>query len=199
MCHIQSPYYEEGIFETLGLAAMLDFEAFTRIQNILFDTEYNLLSMEDAPRVYVDEDFQTSPDDEARLITFIKRTRTVENLVPLLATLPRIRRLEIILVVKPPLSLRYFDDEEDVSAESVNFEKSGVVGERATELFMECGILDPLRKLTNVEDFVFEIQTRARKLKVNSGIMVLKPKYAKMAQDLTETTKHNWTARNSIH
>ena len=198
MCHIQDTHHEEGIFETLGLASLLDFEAFTRIENISFDGEYNLLFMEDVPPVYVDEGFHISPNDEEKLIAFIKRTRTVENLVSLLATLPRLRSLEFILFLITPLDPRYYD-EEDVEGHSVSFEKSRVVGERATELFMECGILDPLRKLTNVEDFDFLIETQARKLnKANSGIMVLKPEHAKMAQDLTETIEHNWTARNSI-
>ena len=199
MCHNQDIHYEERIFETLGLASLLDFEAFTRIENILFDGEYNLLFMDDVPSVYVDEEFHISPNDEEKLIAFIKRTRTVENLVSLLATLPRLRRLEFTLVLITPLDPRYYD-EEDVEGQSVSFEKSRVVGERATELFMECGILDPLRKLTNVEDFDFVIETQARKLNnANSGIMVLKPEYARMVQDLTETIEQNWIARNSIH
>ena len=197
-CHIQDTHHEEGIYETLGLASLLDIETFTRIENINFDGEYNLLFMEDVPPVYVDEDIHISPNDEEKLLAFIKRTRTVENLVSLLAILPRLRTLEFTLVLITPMDDRYYD-EEDVEGHSVSFEKARVVGERATELFMECGILDPLRKLTNVEDFDFEIQTSSRKLNVDSPIMVLKPEHAKMAQDLTETIEQNWIARNSIH
>ena len=64
---------------------------------------------------------------------------------------------------------------------------------------MECGMLDPLRKLSNVENFDFEVQTEARGMDVDLDFMVLKPKHERMAQELKEEIEHNWTARRSIH
>ena len=199
MCHFQDTHYKEGIFETLGLASLLDFATFTRIERIRFDADYNFCLINDSPSLHVDEDFHTSPNNEAELIAFMKRTRTVENFVSLLATLPRLRQLGLILVIGVELDFQ-FDDDEDAEV-TLDFDKASVANQRATELFMECGMLDPLRRLSNVQNFDLEVETEGREVdetddKIN--YMVLKPKHAKMAQDLKEAIEHNWTANSSI-
>ena len=201
---IEDTRCKEEIYETLGLASLLDFATFTRIERIRFDADYNFLLIDDSPSLHVDEDFHTSPDNEAELIAFMKRTRTVENFVSLLATLPRLRQLDLILVVEVKPSIDFHsDDEEDEEAETVDFEKMTVANQRATELFMECGMLDPLRKLSNVQNFDLEVQSESREMVDDDNIdanlfMVLKPKHAKMAQDLKEAIEHNWTVYSSI-
>ena len=198
--HFLDTHYEEGIFETLSLASLLDSATFTRLERICFDANYNFLIIGDSPSLYVDEDFHTSPNDEAKLISFMKRTRTVENFVSLLATLPRLRRLILRLAIQVKHQMGVDpDDEEDDEADSVDFEKMDVANERATELFIECGMLDPLRKLSNVQNFDIKVQTKACKSDGYRDIMVLKPKHASIIQDLKDAIEHDWTARSSIH
>ena len=192
------PLYEEGIFETLGWGPLLDFAALSKGERIQFDADYNLLLIDGSPSLYVDEHFNTSPTDEAELISFMKRTRTVEIFVSLLATLPRLRQLSLTLAVevKPNMDFSPDDEEDDEEADIRDVEKMGAANETATELFIECGMLDPLRKLSNVENFDFEVQSESRNDDLD--FMVLKPKHARMAQDLKEAIEHNWVARNGI-
>ena len=94
------------------------------------------------------------------------------------------------------MELACFDD----GGENLDYTKWGLVNERATELFIECGILDPLRKLSNVQHFDLEIVTEAHGTLIDDlGFMVLKPTHARMAQDLKETIEHNWVARGNIN
>lgn len=200
MRRLQHTGYEEGIFETLGLASLLDFAAFTRFERICFEAEYRFRFIDDSPSLYVDKNLHTSSNDEAELISFMKRTRTVENFVSLLATLPRVRQLALRLVIEVRAQIDFSsDDGEDDEADRVDFEKMDVANERATELFIEYGILDPLRKLSNVQNFELDVQTAARENDDEMDFMVLKPKHLRMAEDLKEAIEHNWTARSSIH
>ena len=188
------PLYEEGIFETIGWGSLLDFAALSKVERIQFDADYNFLLIDKSPSLYVDEHFHTSPNDEAKLIAFMKRTRTVENFVSLLATLPRLRQLSLTLVIEVDADMAFSPDDDD---DDLILEKLKVANERATELFIECGMLDPLRKLFNVRNFDFEVQSESRDDDLD--FMVLKPKHARMAQELKEAIEHNWVARNSIH
>ena len=195
------PLNGEGIFETLGWGSLLDFAAFSKVERIQFDADYNFHRIDKSPSLYVDENFYTSPNDEAELISFMKRTWTMENFVSLLATLPRLRQLSLTLVIEvnPNMDLPP-DDEDDDEADSLILEKMKVANERATELFIECGMLDPLRKLSNVQKFDLEVLNEDRKTTLDDpAIMVPNPKHARMAQELKEAIEHNWVARNTIH
>ena len=200
MRHYQNTDY--GVFKALGLDSLLDFAAFIRIERICFDAYYNFLFGPDSPCLDVCKDFHTDPDTEANFIIFMKKTRTVKNLVSLLATLPRLRQLNLRLVLEVKNHRDLSSDEEDDEVGGLDFiEKMDVANERATELFMECGILNPLRDLSNVQNFDLQVRTELLTL-VGCGetdFMVLKPKHAKIAQDLKEAIEHNWTARSSIH
>ena len=200
MRHFQHADYK--IFESLGLNSLLDFAAFMRIERICFDAYYNFLFTNDSPALYVCRDFHADPNTEASLIKFMKKTRTVENLVSLLATLPRLRQLNLRLVLEVKNQMHLLSDEEIDEVGSLNFiQKMDVANERATELFIECGILNPLGTLSNVQNFDLQVRTELLTL-VGCGeteYMVLKPRHAKIAQNLKEAIEHNWTARSSIH
>ena len=193
--HFRDPDYTEGIFQTLGLASLFDCAAFSRVERIFFHADYNFSLIKDSPSLYIDSNFQTYPNNEAEFISFIKRTRTVENLVSLLATLPRLNQLRFTLdiKVKPQIDLSI-----DAREQELYFYMMGIVNERATELFIEYGILDPLRKLSNVQNFDFEVQTEARTTIGDPAVMVLKPIHASIAQELKEAVEHNWVARNIV-
>ena len=195
--HFRDPDYKEGIVETLGLASQFDFAAFSRVERIYFYADYNFRLIKDSPSLYIDEDSAICLNDEAELISFMKRTRTVENLVFLLATLPRLFHFRFALgvIVKPRMDLASSEN----GGEDLDCLRRRLINERATELFIECGILDPLRKLSNVEHFDLEIDTEARGTRIYySGLMVLRPEHARMARELKEAIEHNWVARKSI-
>ena len=190
----RDPGYKEGIFETLGLASLFDFAVFSRVERISFHADYNFSLIKDSPSLSIDGNIR---NNEAEFISFMKRTRTVQNLVSMLATMPRLYELRFTLDVKvtPQMELSIHD-----GGVEIYFFMMGTVSERATELFIECGVLDPLRKLSNVRNFDFEVQTEARRTTIEDfKFMLLKPEHARMIQDLKEGIEHNWMARNGIH
>ena len=114
--------------------------ATTRVERICFEANYGFLIVVESPSLYIDEDFYTPYNHEAEIFAFGKSTRTVENVFSLLATLPRLRQLDLRLDIelKPWVDL-HSDDQEDDEADSVDFGKIGVANERATELSREDG------------------------------------------------------------
>lgn len=120
----------------------------------------------------------------------------IQNFVDLLSNSPFIRHLELTLTVevrcKNPIDdLGSDSDDESDSQEAKDDEKVEVADERATELFLESGVLDPLRKLSNVKCFSFEIETMR-------GIKFMEPKqkYLNMVGDLKKATENNWVVKH---
>ena len=64
--------------------------------------------------------------------------------------------------------------------------------ERATELFLESGVLDPLRRLSNVKEFNVRICTQGR----GGLIMISKKRYSSMMEDLKNVIQKNWVLRH---
>ena len=121
----------------------------------------------------------------------------IQNFVDLLSNSPLIRRLEFILDV----SVRCknvsdnlssdSDDESDSQKEAEENEKMDFADERATELFLESGVLDSLRKLSNVKCFSLEIETMC-----GYGFMELKQRHLNMVEDLKRAIENNWVVKH---
>ena len=119
----------------------------------------------------------------------------IQKFVDLLSNSPVIRHLEFSLnvVVKCSSSSESMSTDSDQDAEC--FDKEIVADERATELFLEAGILDPLRNLSNVMDFSLTIETDGRA----SEFMEPKEKHLKMIQDLKNVIERNWIVKHGPH
>ena len=110
----------------------------------------------------------------------------VQKFVDLLSNSPLIRHLESILNVQ--VGHKDFEDlvgwqsdyDLDSEGEEAEIKKAKVANERAAELFLECSVLDSLRKLSNVKSFSLKIDTKGR------GDEIMKPrqKHLNIIRDL---------------
>ena len=123
----------------------------------------------------------------------------IQKFVDLLSNSPVIRHLEFALDVEVPCNssaenLVDYDD-GDSEQEAKHDEKWCVADERATELFLEAGVLDSLRTLSNVMSFSLEIQTWGR----DGEFMKPKKKHLKMIRDLKNAIESNWAVKHGSH
>ena len=126
-------------------------------------------------------------------VTQSSTAEIIQKVVDLLSSSPLIRHLEII--VDLDVRCTNFDDVLDFSSDAEtnseqdakDDEKMEAANERATELFIESGVLDSFRKLSNVKCFSLKIDT------AGLGDKVMKPqqKYLKMIEDLKKAIEKN--------
>ena len=121
----------------------------------------------------------------------------VQKFVDLLSNSPLIRHLEVILNVqvghKDLEDLGWQSDYDlDSEEEAMDIEKAKVADKRATELFLECSVLDSLRKLSNVKAFSLKIATEGR----GDKVMEPRQKHLKIIRDLKEVIEKNWVVKH---
>ena len=122
----------------------------------------------------------------------------IQKFVDLLSYSPVIRNLEFCLkvIVKCSNSSEGMSSNSGDSEQEPEYEdKDLVADERATELFLEAGVLDSLRTLSNVMNFSLRIETEGR----DSGFMRPKKKHLKMIRDLKNTIESNWVVKLGSH
>ena len=119
----------------------------------------------------------------------------IQKFVTLLSNSPIIRRLEINLQVGVTCS----NDTGSIDHESIDSEHEGkqdekfyVADERATELFLEAGVLNSLRSLSNVMSFSLTIETIGR----TGESMKPKKKHLKIIRDLKSAIERNWVVEH---
>ena len=122
----------------------------------------------------------------------------IQKFVDLLSNSPVIRHLEFGLTI----CVKYSSSSESMSSyggdsetEAEYYDKDLVADERATELFLEAGVLNSLRNLSNVMNFSLAIQTEGRV----SKFMEPKKKYLNMIQDLKNAIESNWVVKHGPH
>ena len=119
----------------------------------------------------------------------------IQKFVDLLSNSPVIRHLEFVLDVTVNCSNASEStdyDSEDSEQVAKEDEEGYIADERATELFLEAGVLDSLRTLSNVMKFSFTIETIGRGCK----LMTLKKKHLEMVQDLKNAIEKNWLIKH---
>ena len=133
----------------------------TRFQNVRYEAGFDLGS---APDLFISEDFQISDEDETSLVTYFKDAEAclipalyiIQAFVDMLSTSPLINNLEVALSVKVPPIYSRVDTHRDGELGPIDAAKEEAVNLRAYELFLESGVLEPLKKLRNVKRFTFD-------------------------------------------
>ena len=74
-------------------------------------------------------------------------------------------------------------------------QRAWIANERATELFLESGVLDPLRRLSNVKRFSLKAYTQAPL----GLIMSPKKRYLSMMDNLKKVIEENWDIKHGSH
>ena len=119
----------------------------------------------------------------------------IQKFVDLLSSSPVIRHLEFSLAVLAKCSSSSESMSTDSEQDAEYYHKESVADERATELFLEAGILDSLRNLSNVMNFSLTIRTEGRA----SEFMEPKKKHLNMIQDLKNEIERNWIVKHGPH
>ena len=114
----------------------------------------------------------------------------IQEFVDMLSKSPLINILEVALSVKVPVDYSRVDTRESGTRYA---EKEEAVNLRAYELFLESGVLEPLKKLTNVKRFTFDFalvnHLPQRKL------FQPKQKHLDIIDDLKATIERNWVVK----
>lgn len=160
-----------------------------RFQKVSFDAFFDLDdSRKSAIGFYKNDEIRLRPEKETNYARFLVRSEIVKHLVQLLSHSSSLEILELQLCVKIWGS---YDDEEMFRA----------ADNRATEIFLEAGILDPLRDLSNVKSFAWEIRhcdyNNERYDYFRDPMYIpfrLKPEHAEIMESLKTTIERNFAS-----
>lgn len=128
-------------------------------------------------------------------ITHPSTAEIVRKFVDLLSSSPFIHHLEFVIRTKVTCeqdTSSDSDDETDFEKAAKEERKWEVAYEKGTELFLESGVLNSLRDLTNVMCFSAKVATIGR----GKTIMKLQQKHAKILLDLKEVIENNWRIKH---
>ena len=126
----------------------------------------------------------------------------VKNFVNLLSNSPFVHHLEFAIDIKVTCeadtdsdSSSDSNDETDSEKDEEDVLKWRVAYEKGTELFLESGVLNSLKDLTNVMCFSPKITTIGR----GETPMKLQQKYVKILRDLKDVIEKNWRIKHDSH
>ena len=132
-------------------------------------------------------------------ITEPSTAEIVKKFVNLLSNSPFIHHLEFVIHVEVTCeadtdsdSSSDSDDETDSEKDKKDVLKWRVAYEKGTELFLESGVLDSLKDLTNVMCFSPKVATIGR----GETPMKLQQKHVKILRDLKEVIENNWRIKD---
>ena len=152
-----------------GSGGRMEPHVFTRFQRIRYEADFNYCDGHASPEIYmyVHKDHHISDVDETHAITYFKDATAcrppaaliIQEFVDLLLDSPLINLLEVALSVEIEanyIPIHHIGDDGTFSLTKYS-ELQEVVNKRAYELFLESGALEPLKKLTNVKCFRFDL------------------------------------------
>lgn len=168
---------EDGshLYNTPPMDGLMEPHVFARFQRITFHADFNFTAAESY--LYIDDDFKVDSDDRARFIAFLRRPGIFTLLTRLLSNSPSLHRLSIALNVEVWPNYDTYSDESD---EEKDFKKMEAANEHAADIFMDSGILNPLRKMSNVKCFEFLYDMMTYKSKFYQP----QPRHFELIQDL---------------
>ena len=174
---------------------------FTRFQKVRYEAGFDLWADSAPPNMYIGKDLKTLNADETRLVTYFKSAQAckipalyvIQEFVDMLSKSPLINILEVALSVKVPANYLDSDSSSNRVFDYEAVKKEEAVNLRAYELFLESGVLEPLKKLTNVKRFAFDFalvdHLPQRKL------FHPKQKHLDIVDDLKATIERNWVVK----
>lgn len=172
---------------------------FARFHNIIYEAEFDLVKM--APPLAIASDLSIKPTSERILKHFFKSCRLVNRLVDLLEKPPIINRFRFIVRLETRVDFPNHYKPLDMTEpeDAVKYYKVlAKASTRANELYLDGSILDLFRKLDNIKDFAFKIQT-SQVDEVSDHSYDVSTKHMQTVRDLRAVLQHNWQAsQNTI-
>jgi hypothetical protein len=181
-------------YNTPEMDGKMEPHVFSRFKHISLELEFNC-NPEDlagCPQLSIDPDLKIASEDCVKFQDFLRRTNIFRDLAKVICNSPRVTYLKTILEVsvdpKDDIDLTYphtaDDDLPDVYFMTVHT--------RAVEIFIESGIMDPLRSLSNVDlATVWVVQPWT------GNDQELQPKYDDMLRELEEGIDLNWSSSSN--
>jgi len=151
----------QTIYNTPAMGGLMEPHVFARFQKITFDANFDFLSTQHIEMWINDETFVVNPEDAANFRKILRSSTIIKDFVKIISNSPKINSLKIFLEVELMVSSSLMmeevpsDDEEADDAEERVDKLMDIGNERATEIFMDSNICEPLLKLTNVRNFEF--------------------------------------------
>lgn len=184
------------VYKTRPLSGDIEPHIFAKFQKISFDAYFDDDQTQPL-EMWIDDDTHVIREEDAMAFKKIfSGSDLIKDLVKILSNSPRITSLEITVEVEVLANsnlimadLMEESDDEDTEAEDKTEKIMDVANEKATELFLESGIMDPLKTLSNVSycDFKFGFDHRGE------GYEYKPPgKYVQMLRDMKETIESNF-------
>lgn len=180
---------------------------FTRFRRVSYEADFNFFQDGSASCVYIKEDLQISVKDESRVIAYLNDPKArrlpavqiIQQFVTLLSKSPLIAILEFALSIEfradPGIDDFIFD--LTLPQQELNAEQEQKVNQRAYELFLESGALEPLKNLTNVKciEFDFGLISPLPRQEVFEP----KPKHVHIINNLKAAIERNWMVEQRSH
>ncbi|PMD51039.1 uncharacterized protein K444DRAFT_223792 [Hyaloscypha bicolor E] len=171
------------IYNTPEMDGKMEPHVFSRFKHISLELEFNC-NPEDlagCPQLSIDPDLKIASEDCVKFQDFLRQTNIFRDLAEIICNSPRVTCLEILLEVSvdpaDDINLTYPYTADD-NLPDVYFM---TVHTRAVEIFIESGIMDPLRSLSNVDlTCIWVVQPWT------GNDQKLQPKYDAMLRELEE-------------
>jgi hypothetical protein len=182
------------IYNTPEMDGKMEPHVFSRFKHISLELEFNC-NPEDlagCPQLSIDPDLKIASEDCVKFQDFLRRTNIFRDLAEIICNSPRVTYLEILLEVSvdpaDDINLTYPYTADD-NLPDVYFM---TVHTRAVEIFIESGIMDPLRSLSNVDlTCIWVVQPWT------GNDQKLQPKYDAMLRELEEGIDFHWSSSSN--
>lgn len=218
---IESPVEGSVQMVSPRLVGTMEQHVFAKFEKISVVADLSFIDMGEGgaqfwPTFFVDDNFRTSRDDEELFVARLKGegserppvSNLVQHFVDVLVQSAYVSQLDITLKFRVDAAFdidseeEEDDDDDDDGPEGEDLEcsrqqdekeakKMNIANERATELVLEAGVLDPLKRLSNVKRlgiFFASPQCSEKSSK-------MKPKLSGIIRDLKEAVEGNFVAK----
>jgi hypothetical protein len=150
------------VYDTAKMSGKMDPHVFARFRKVRFDASFDFEHTQAVELWIDDETFVVRKDDAERFTQILKTSTVMKDFVELISQSPIITSLEISLEVEVMVNSNLMNeemlDDMDSEAEETEFKIDKLMemgDERAVEIFLDSGICDPLKELSNVKNFNF--------------------------------------------
>lgn len=143
-------------YSTQAMDGLMEPHVFARFKKIELQVEFNLfrrfVNNRPIPRLSMDAAYNVTPDVCNRFSSFIQKTRALRDVSTVLSNSLKVSLLRIILDIDadPNFDFHYEPDENPREAAEHRMAYYSAADTRASEIFLESGVLNPLEKLSNI-------------------------------------------------
>lgn len=189
---------ENGVvtYDTPQTGGLMEPHVFARFQKIFFDGFFDIEHTQNVELWIDDDTYVIKAEDAAKYQRVLRRSNIIKDLVQILSNSPLIKRLEISLEVEvmagsnllmeEPLEESGDEaDEMDMKVDKIE----EIANEKATELFLDSKICDPLLKLSNVYTFDFRFGFEHREKGEEYKPL---PRHVNLLRDMKATIEANF-------